>query len=62
MSKIVALVVTYNRKVLLEECLNALCSQSIELNTIIIIDNNSNDGTDKLINSKFNKKISYIVS
>ena len=46
---IVSVVVTYNRKDLLVECLNAILNQTVIPNKIIIIDNNSTDGTyDKL--------------
>ena len=54
MEKVNAVVVTYNRKELLEECLNALLNQSYKLNRIIIIDNASNDGTRQLLKEKYN--------
>ncbi len=44
----IALVVTYNRKELLKECLDALLNQSVSLNKIIIFNNNSTDGTEDL--------------
>lgn len=47
-NKIVALVVTYNRKDLLIECINALLNQKQALDNIVVIDNNSTDGTEKL--------------
>src|SRR5699024_1340224 len=50
--KIGALIVTYNRKELLKECLEALFNQSYKLETIIIVDNNSTDGTEKLFEEK----------
>lgn len=43
--KITAVIVTYNRKALLEECLMAISNQSLVLDTILIIDNASTDGT-----------------
>jgi rhamnopyranosyl-N-acetylglucosaminyl-diphospho-decaprenol beta-1,3/1,4-galactofuranosyltransferase len=43
--RVVAVVVTYNRKELLTRCLNALLDQSIPLSTILVIDNASTDGT-----------------
>lgn len=43
--KVIAVTVTYNRKDLLLECVDSLSSQSYKLNNIIIIDNNSTDGT-----------------
>lgn len=45
---IVAVVVTYNRKDLLKECLSALLGQSIQLEKIVVIDNASTDGTSEL--------------
>lgn len=43
-----ALVVTYNRKELLLECLAAIASQKHPVSTIVVIDNASTDGTDAL--------------
>ena len=43
-----ALVVTYNRKLLLIECLDAILAQSRMPDKIIIIDNASTDGTEDL--------------
>lgn len=42
---IVAVVVTYNRKELLDHCLDALSRQSHPLNAVFVIDNCSTDGT-----------------
>lgn len=51
--KISAVVVTYNRKKLLLECLNALLSQTCVPNEIVVIDNASTDGTkDSLISER----------
>ena len=44
MNDVVAIVVTYNRLELLKECIQALQSQSLALD-ILVVDNNSNDGT-----------------
>lgn len=43
-----ALVVTYNRKALLIECLNAILAQSRMPDKIVVIDNASTDGTGEL--------------
>ncbi|PQL95494.1 glycosyl transferase family 2 [Apibacter adventoris] len=43
--KIVAVVVTFNRLILLKECIKALRSQSIAPDSILIINNGSTDGT-----------------
>ena len=45
---ICAVVVTYNRKELLKQCLRALLSQETPLTTVIIMDNASTDGTEEL--------------
>lgn len=45
-SSICAVIVTYNRKLLLVECLKALLNQSQSLNAVYIINNASTDGTE----------------
>lgn len=62
MKKVAAVVVTYNRKSLLKENLEALLNQSYKLKNIILIDNNSTDGTEELIKSQFAcySEITYI--
>ncbi len=47
--KVCAVVVTYNRKELLIECLESLKEQSRTLDAILIIDNASTDGTPELL-------------
>jgi GT2 family glycosyltransferase len=44
-----AVIVTYNRKEMLKECLTALMKQTKPVNAIYIIDNNSNDGTPEFL-------------
>ncbi|MEZ9864920.1 glycosyltransferase [Vibrio breoganii] len=46
---VVALVVTYKRKELLSKVLDSLCHQTHRIKDIIVVDNNSCDGTDKLV-------------
>lgn len=59
---VVAVVVTYNRKDLLIECLEAILRQTYKVNKIIIIDNNSTDGTyEKLQEKKILDKKEIIV-
>ena len=57
-----ALVVTYNRKDYLAECIKAILNQTIPVEKLYIIDNNSNDGTQEYVESLLNKesKIKYI--
>ncbi|MHB1043224.1 MAG: glycosyltransferase family 2 protein [Eubacteriales bacterium] len=49
---VAAIVVTYNRKKLLLECLNAIIAQACPVNKIILIDNASTDGTTELLKEK----------
>lgn len=42
---VVAVVVTYNRRVLLERCLSALATQTVFPKQVLIVDNASTDGT-----------------
>lgn len=61
--KVDAVVVTYNRKELLIECINAILNQTYKLNKVIIIDNNSMDGTYNLLEKEKiidNKLVKYI--
>jgi len=46
---VAAVVVSFNRKALLVECLDALLGQTQKLDRIIIIENNSTDGTVQLL-------------
>lgn len=46
---ITAVVVTYNRKQLLMECLNALLTQTYPLHEIVVFDNASTDGTKEAV-------------
>lgn len=48
--KIAAVVVTYNRLALLQECINALRGQTYPINQIIVVNNSSNDGTLEWLN------------
>ncbi len=60
MKKIVAIVVTYNRKALLKECIEALLAQRKEKCDVLIIDNNSTDGTKEFIKDFIdNKRVFY---
>jgi GT2 family glycosyltransferase len=62
MISVVAVVVTFNRKALLLECIAALLRQTFPLEKMIIIDNASTDGTyDSLLKEGYldNDKINY---
>ncbi len=60
MNKIVAVVVTYNRKELLEENIKALLNQSYENLDILIIDNASTDGTEEVVKKYVSDKLKYM--
>lgn len=45
MERIAAVVVTYNRRALLVDCIEALRNQSQKIDSIFVINNNSTDGT-----------------
>lgn len=57
---IAAVVVTYNRKKLLKECLQSLINQTYADLDILVIDNASTDGTEQLVNNVKSKQIHYI--
>ena len=60
---IVAVVVTYNRKSLLMECLQAILEQTYPVSKILLIDNASTDGTEETLSENgylVNPKINYI--
>ena len=59
MKKTVAIVVTYNRKELLKECIDALIQNAKGID-ILIVDNASTDGTFEAIKEKLNSNIEYI--
>lgn len=59
-NKIVAVVVTYNRKQLLMECINSLLAQSYKDLDILIVDNDSNDGTKDYAMNISNGRVKYI--
>ena len=49
MNHIVAIIVTFNRKELLKEAIDALCHQTVQKFDIMIVDNASTDGTKEYI-------------
>lgn len=60
MNRVIAVVVTYNRKELLKECIEALINQDYKNCDILIIDNHSTDGTKEYIEEYIqNGKIIY---
>ena len=47
-ARIAALVVTYNRRALLAECLRAILAQDVPVEAVVVVDNASTDGTGEL--------------
>ena len=60
--KVATVTVTYNRKDLLIKNIKAILEQTYKIDCIIVVDNNSTDGTQYAINEEFgeNNKIKYI--
>lgn len=54
-----AVVVTYNRKDLLDECIHSLLKQTVKDLDVLIIDNNSTDGTKEVVTSYNDTRIKY---
>lgn len=48
-NKVFTVVVTFNRKILLKECINSILKQSVHPEKIIIVDNASTDGSKQLL-------------
>ena len=59
MEKIAAVVVTYNRKELLRQCIAHLCAQQGAICNILIVDNASTDGTREAIGEMRNEQVLY---
>lgn len=58
--KVIAVIVTYNRKELLKECINALLQQDYNNCDILIVDNDSTDGTKEFIADELqNNRVYY---
>ena len=53
MNKVAAVIVTYNRKELVEQCIKAILAQERANCDIIVIDNGSTDGTEELFRDTF---------
>ena len=56
MKEVTAVIVTYNRKELLLECISAIQNQINYIPDIIIVDNNSSDGTREVLEDYIEKK------
>ena len=59
--KVMAVIVTYNRKELLKECLNALLNQNYKNCEILVVINGSTDGTEEYVAKELsNKRVHHI--
>jgi GT2 family glycosyltransferase len=56
---VAAVVVTYNRRNLLAQCVDALLAQSRPVDAIYVVDNASTDGTPEMIASKYAGRVIY---
>ena len=54
---VAAVIVTYNRKALLSQCLDAVLGQTARPDVIYVIDNASSDGTDRLIEANYSGRV-----
>ena len=59
MNKYAEVIVTYNRKKLLKENIEALLNQTFKDHDILIVDNNSNDGTKEMVARDSGQGIKY---
>ena len=53
MSKVCAVVITYNRRELLDECLQAITAQTYPCDHIVVVDNASTDGTAEMVKERW---------
>lgn len=61
--KITAVVVTYNRKDMLVECIDAILGQSYPVDEVVVLDNASTDGTRQLLEEKSllqDRRVAYV--
>lgn len=57
MRTIAAVVLTYNRRDLVEECLKAILAQTVPVERIVVIDNGSSDGTAEMLSQDWSDRI-----
>lgn len=54
--RVISVIVTYNRKDLLKECIESLLNQTYKENQILIVDNHSTDGTKGMLDDYIKKE------
>ena len=61
-NKIAAVVVTFNRKTLLNKCVHHILNQTVQDVDVLVIDNASTDGTEEMIREEFgnNDRVKYL--
>lgn len=57
MKRILAVVVTYNRKDLLQRCLSAITAQTRACDDIVVVDNGSTDGTAEMLAESWGNRV-----
>jgi GT2 family glycosyltransferase len=57
MPKVCAVVLTYNRRDLLDECLQAIAAQTHPCDRIIVVDNASSDGTARMVAERWAERV-----
>jgi rhamnopyranosyl-N-acetylglucosaminyl-diphospho-decaprenol beta-1,3/1,4-galactofuranosyltransferase len=58
--RVIAVVVSFNRKTLLRDCMDSLLEQTYAPAEIIVVDNASTDGTREMLDSDYDDKVSRI--
>ena len=60
--KICAVVVTYNRKMVLKRCIDALLGQTRPVDLIFVVDNASTDGTEQMLRREYarSSRVKYV--
>lgn len=57
---VTAVIVTFNRRILLERCVKAILAQSYQVDQILIVNNASSDGTESYIKEQFSDQLNKI--
>lgn len=59
-ASIIAVIITYNRKELLRQCLDAVLAQTFKPNVVIVVNNGSGDGTREMLDSEYATRVARI--